>query len=73
MSEESSPIATARLASALTLDDASRITGLSRASYERQEEHPLEFTMGELRALSSELNSDGKGVMRAWLLSFFEL
>lgn len=73
MSEEESQVAKARLASALTLDDASRITGLSRATYERLEEHPLEFSLGEMRALASELNPDGRSILKGWLLTFFRL
>lgn len=73
MAKENSQIAEARLTSALTLGDASMITGLSSSVYEHQEEHPLEFSLGELRALSSELNSDGKRILREWVLTFFGL
>lgn len=74
MSGETSRIARARLASALTINDAATITGLSPEAYERREdEHPLDFTLGEIRALASEFNSDGKELLRSWLLTYFGL
>ena len=73
MPEDLSPIALARLASALTLEDAARITGMSKMDYQRVEAHPLEMTIGELRALCSEMNSDGEGVIREWVSTLLGL
>ena len=63
----------ARLASALTLDEAASITGMSRAAYQRAEEHPLELTLGELKALYSEMNQDGQSIMFTWAKALFGL
>ena len=71
MSSDLSPVALARVASALTLDDAATITGMSRDGYERAEERPLQMTLGELKALCAELNSDGRKVVQDWVDSFF--
>lgn len=73
MPDECSHVARARLASALTLDDASLITGMSSERYEYVEARPFEMTLGELRALCSEFNSDGKQLMLDWLNTFFGL
>ena len=70
MPDNVSQITMAREASALTIDDASIITGMSKAEYQRIEDHPLEMTLGELRALCSELNSDGRVAISLWLDSF---
>ena len=67
MPEDLSPIALARLASALTSEDAARITGMSRTTYERVEAHPLEMTLGELLALYTEFNADGRKVIQSWI------
>lgn len=66
MDSSQSPIAYARLASALTMDEAAVATGMSRSEYAHREEHPLELTLGELKALSSELNEDGVSYLRKW-------
>ena len=71
MEEDLSPIALARLASALTMDDAATITGMSKSTYAHAEEHPLELTLGEFRALSKELNADGRKVLQEWIASSF--
>ena len=72
MSNDISPIAAARLESALTAEDAARIMGMSLGAYLRVEEHPLEMTLGELRALYSELNEDGVRVLARWSLGILE-
>ena len=69
MDDELSSVAQARLASGLTVDDAVRVTGLSERRYRRQEEHPFEFTLAELRALMCDLNADGRELLKAWLRS----
>ena len=66
MDSSQSPIACARLASALTMDEAAAITGMSKSTYAHREEHPLELTLGELKALSTELNKDGVNLLRSW-------
>lgn len=72
MPDDISPIAAARLESALTAEDAARIMGMSLGAYLRIEEHPLEMTIGELRALYSELNEDGMKVLARWSLGILE-
>ncbi len=67
MDQDLSPIAAARVASALTTEDACTITGMSKGAYERAEEHPLEFTLGELKVLLIEFNSDGRLIVHTWL------
>ena len=71
MPSDLSPVALARVASALTLDDAATITGMSRDGYEQAEERPLQMTLGEFNALCAELNSDGRKVVQDWVDSFF--
>ena len=66
MNSSQSPIAYARLASALTTDEAAAALGMSKSEYIRHEEHPLELTLGELKALSSELNEDGISYLCKW-------
>ena len=65
-----SPIAQARIASALTTADACKATGMSEMAYERAEHHPLEFTVGELKALCFELNADGRSIVWSWVRTF---
>ena len=71
MEDDLSPIALARLASALTMDDAAAITGMSKSTYAHMEEHPFELTLGEFRALVRELNADGREVLQKWIESSF--
>lgn len=71
--EELSKVAYARLASGLTLDDAATITGMSLDTYREAEDRPLQLTLGELRALCAEFNSDGRRIMVEWFNTFFGL
>lgn len=73
MTDDLSHVAQARLASGLTLDDASRITGVSATEYELLESRPFDLTVGELRALCREFNKDGETIMRKWLDGFFSI
>lgn len=69
--EDVSPLAQARLASALTLEDAAQITGMSVTAYQQIEERPFMMTLGEFRALCSELNTDGRNFIESWLQTLF--
>lgn len=71
MDDDLSPVACARLASALTTEEAATAIGTSRSNYVHLEERPLGFTLGELYALSSELNDDGLTYLNGWINGLF--
>ena len=68
-----STVACARLASGLTIEDAATVTGLSPNEYSELERRPLQFTLGEMRSLCSELNHDGREILLKWAETFFGL
>lgn len=69
--EDVSPLAQARLASALTLEDAAQITGMSVTAYQQIEQRPFSMTLGEFRALCTELNPDGRRFIESWIHTLF--
>lgn len=73
MPDDLSKLALARLASGLTLEDAARATGMSPRDYEQAERRPFGMSVGELRALCSELNKDGSKIMHEWMDDLFRL
>ena len=66
-------LARARLASGLTRDDMASALGLEKSQYASLEVTPLNMSIGELRALSSELNGDGKAILTQWICSLLGL
>lgn len=73
MSDDLSKVASARLASGLTIEDARKAVGLTFGPYKSREDDPGLFTMGELRRLTHEMNEDGKRIIREWVIYFFGL
>lgn len=64
--------AAARRASGLTVEEAARACGVSRPTMSAREGWPLDFRLGELRALHAAMDPRGRALLREAVGSVWE-